>query len=133
MAFVMFTVFLFHDSTAQMGRDTIKRMSDYDLGIHYLKQSKQQRTIGWILLGTGLTLSIIGANQVSNDFFDESTGGEALLLIGNLAAIGSIPLFISAAKNKGRAEILLRNQNVPMTGSSGTRVLSVGLAIPFGK
>ena len=118
---------------AQKSNDSLRNLTDKELGMHYLKQSSQQKTIAWILLGGGLVISAIGANQITNDLFEESSSGEALFYIGTFASIGSIPLFISAAKNKGRAEILLRNQNIPLTMSSGSHVISVGLAIPLGK
>ena len=103
------------------------------MGTYYLKKSKQQKTIGWILLGAGVSLTIVGGQQVSKDIFSESSGGEALMLIGNLSALASIPVFLSAAKHRGRAEILLRNQNIPLTHVSGTRLTSIGVAIPLGK
>ena len=101
------------------------------MGSYYLKKSKKQKTIGWVLLGAGVTLTIVGAQQVANDIFSESSGGEVSMLIGNLSTIASIPLFLSAAKHRGRAEILLRSQNIPVTRTSGTRLLSVGVAIPL--
>jgi hypothetical protein len=118
---------------AQRQTETSKSLSDRDLGLYYLKQNKKQKTIAWILLGGGLIVEFIGSAQYSNDIFSESSDGEALMIIGSLSTIASVPLFISAAKNKGRAEILLRNQNIPISRSSGTRVLSVGLAIPLGR
>jgi hypothetical protein len=95
-------------------------LSDRDLGLYYLKQSKSQKTLGWLLLGGGLLVEMIGSAQYSNDIFSENSGGEALMPIGSLSTIASVPLFISAAKNKGRAEILRRNQNIPISRSSGT-------------
>jgi hypothetical protein len=125
--------FFSQQAGAQMSKDSLKTLSDHDLGMYYRKQNKQQKTIGWVLLGGGLALGIIGINQMANDLFSDSNRGEALWLIGDVAVIASIPLFISAAKNKGRAEILLRNQNVPLSIHSGTKLLTVGLRIPLGK
>ena len=118
---------------AQKQSESTKNLSDRDLGLYYLKQSKTQKTIGWVLLGSGLVMELIGSAQYNEDLFSEGSDGEALMLIGSLSTIASVPLFIMGAKNKGRAEILLRNQNIPLTHSSGSRLLSVGLAIPLGR
>jgi hypothetical protein len=118
---------------AQKPTETSRGLSDRDLGLYYLKQNRSQKTLGWILLGGGLLVEILGSAQYSNDVFSENSSGEALMVIGSLCTIASVPLFIAAAKNKGRAEILLRNQNIPISRSSGTKVLSVGLAIPLGR
>src|SRR5215203_675829 len=106
MVFIILTSCLFFQyGYAQKFKDSLMRLSDYDLGTYYLKQNKQQKTIGWVLLGAGVALTIVGAQQTANDLFSESSGGETLLIIGNLSTIASIPLFLSAAKNRGRAEI----------------------------
>ena len=132
LVFMILTSCLFFQySHAQKFKDSLRNLNDYDLGTYYLKKSKQQKTIGWILLGAGVSLTIVGGQQVSKDIFSESSGGEALMLIGNLSALASIPVFLSAAKHRGRAEILLRNQNIPLTHVSGTRLTSIGVAIPL--
>ena len=131
ISFIILTSCLFFQyGYAQKLKDSLRNLNDYDLGNYYLKQSKQQKTFGFVLLGGGITLTIIGGNKIANDIFSKSTGGEALMLIGTLASVASIPVFLSASKNKGKAKILLRNQNIPLTNISGTRLLSVGLAIP---
>ncbi len=83
--------------------------------IDYLKKSKNQKTAAWVLLGGGLGLTIagvaIGANEVANDFVtiivtgeqQSSSTGAVMILAGGATMLGSIPLFISGAKNKGRA------------------------------
>lgn len=50
-------------------------------------------------------------------------------MVGSLGMAGSIPLFISGAQNKGRAEILLRNQNVPLSLHYHKQVPAVGISI----
>ena len=107
-------------------------MSDLELGQYYLSKSKSQKTIGWILLGGGLALYIGGIATYSDIYDDQDTEAAVMVLTGSIATIASIPLFITAAKNKGRAEILLRNQNVPMGFKSG-RGLSIGIGLPIGK
>lgn len=81
--------------------------------IDYLKKSKEQKTAAQILLGGGLGLTIagaaIGAYEVVFDLIDGFSTGESqtntgaiIFIAGGVAMIGSIPLFVSAAKNKGR-------------------------------
>ena len=82
----------------------------------YLKKSKNQRATAWILVGGGTALFITGYLIVANNFADEivtsvTTGqddkstvaGTVMVLTGTAAMLGSIPLFIAAAKNKKRA------------------------------
>ena len=107
-------------------------MSDLELGQYYLSKSKSQKTIGWILLGGGLALYIGGIATYSDLYDDQDTEAGIMVLTGSIATIASIPLFITAAKNKGRAEILLRNQNIPL-GFKSSKGLSVGIGIPIGK
>ena len=107
-------------------------MSDLELGQYYLSKSKSQKTIAWILLGGGMALYIGGIAAYSDIYDDQDTEAAVMALTGSIATIASIPLFITAAKNKGRAEILLRNQNVPM-GFKSSRGLSIGIGIPIGK
>ena len=132
IVFIIITGFLFYQyGYAQKIKDSLRTLNDYDLGTYYLKQSKDQKTFAWILLGVGVTLTTVGGIQVSNNLFTDSHGGEALMVAGLISTVASIPLFFSAAKNKKRAEILLHKQNIPVTRTSGTRLLSVGVAIPL--
>lgn len=107
----------------------LEKMSDLELGQYYLQKNKTQKTWGWILLGGGLGISTIA---LSNWELDSGGGTDALIVIGQVAAIASIPIFINAAKNKGRAEILLRNQNVPIS-KARLNYSSIGVGIPIGR
>jgi predicted MFS family arabinose efflux permease len=76
---------------------------------YYLQQSKKQKKTAWILLGCG-TAAIIGgaiALDNSNNLFEPTAGDDfaaLLVLAGFGVSVGSIPVFINAAKNKGRSE-----------------------------
>lgn len=63
----------------------------------YLKKSRTQRTVGFIMLGAGAVtlISISGGNTNLN-----SVG--TLAILGGGLVVGSIPLFIAAGKNKRR-------------------------------
>jgi hypothetical protein len=117
----------------QTPQKPFQSMTDPELGLYYLQKNKRQKTTGWILLGGGLALYTAGIVSFSNNIWSESTGGaEVLALAGSLSMIACIPVFITAAKNKGRAEILLRNQNIPL-GRLPAKQLSLGIAVALGR
>ena len=76
----------------------------------YLKKSKGQKTGAIVLLAAGGTLALIGA-AVSVDegvdyvFGEDSNGdvGGVLFVVGGVAMLGSIPLFVASRKNKEKA------------------------------
>jgi hypothetical protein len=65
---------------------------------YYLQKSKSQKIAGFILLGVGVTtLAILSKGETDFDVLP-------VLAIGGLAAtVISVPLFISAGKNKRKA------------------------------
>lgn len=92
----------------------------------YLKKSKTQKTIGWALLGGGVTMVVVGGGLFVNNFElfsrdnDDAAGaGAVLFLCGAGCTLGSIPFFISAAHNSknaarismGGREIVIPQQN----------------------
>lgn len=92
----------------------------------YLQKSKKQKTTAWILLAGGAALSITGAILSSHTLINilidplnpESTSGSdadvIVLLTGAAAMLGSVPLFISAGKNKRKAMSLsFKMEQVP--------------------
>lgn len=107
----------------------------------YLKKSKNQKTAAWIFLGGGTTLIIIGGALALHDFgeglgnifnpnpqpaHDNSTAAGLLAIAGAASMLGSIPLFISASKNRHKAiSITFKNDFVPELKNSS--VLKVPL------
>ena len=87
----------------------------------YLKKSKNQKTVGWVFLGTGtamiITGGLIGLNSMATHPYgekEELTAGSILVASGIILDLASIPLFITAAHNKKKAATLgLTNENVP--------------------
>lgn len=102
----------------------------------YLQKSKDQKSGAWLLMGFGVVLSSIGAISMIPKAADDIGNGiqlipniingnrqpppknytaQTILLIGGVASIASsVPLFISAARNKNTALILsFKNQQVP--------------------
>ena len=85
----------------------------------YLKKSKSQKTAGRILLGGGGILIGAGlltnlSNGLGNLFVEESqknSSGDIFTVLGIISIAGSIPLLISAGKNKRKAlSLSVKNQ-----------------------
>jgi hypothetical protein len=64
----------------------------------YLAKSKSQKTAAFILLGIGVTTLTIAA---VGDLDLDALG--AVVVVGGVTTIASIPLFIASGKNKRRA------------------------------
>ena len=82
---------------------------------YYLKKSKNQKTIGWILLGSGGGLIITGIIVQSSNEKNHggSYAGGEIALVGIVPAVASIPFFISSSKNKRKAaSIAISDQNL---------------------
>jgi len=71
----------------------------------YLQKSKSQKSGAWVLLSAGVALMgtglLIGDSKKAS--FDDAGTGIVIGGIGFLATLGSIPTFISSAKNKKKA------------------------------
>ena len=89
----------------------------------YLKKSKTQNTVGWVLVGAGAGLIAVSFATTNLDdfgdsiFYGDDSGlntGAALFVSGVVVAVSSIPLFIAAGKNKRKAmSISFKLQPVP--------------------
>ena len=92
----------------------------------YLKKSKTQKTVGWVLLSGGTGLVIIGgaisSNQVEDDPIGEAitvNAGDVIAGIGALAMLSSIPFFVAASNNKLKGVSLsLKNEMTPKIQNS---------------
>jgi hypothetical protein len=117
----------------------------------YLDKSRRQKTTGFILLGGGVTLLVVGSiiymtNGVelvgsciglncSSSAANGVGSGVAMITIGGLAALGSIPFFISSSKNINKAvHLSFRNEptNIPKyAGNIPRSVPSITYSIPL--
>jgi hypothetical protein len=80
----------------------------------YYKKSKNQKTVAWIFLGSGVALitgGLIAHFHYVNDTGDVLAGvytglstGEAVAIVGTVVAGGSIPFFVASSKNKKKAK-----------------------------
>jgi hypothetical protein len=138
---ILFTITcLTSNLNAQVTTDksTQKPLTDFELGQYYHQKSKKMKNTGWALLGAGAGL-VAGSMLIAGnaDFENEVAwiGSSIAFIAGTGSMIASIPVFVSGAKNKGRAEILLRENNIPLSLESKRNipVRSVGIGIPIRK
>jgi hypothetical protein len=100
---------------------------ELDLGLKYSRNARIKNTIAYALLGAGVTMNIFSYKA------QKETIGNTMNTIGSIAIIASVPLFISAAGDKGRASVLLRNESIPFSYySKPIGLKSVSISIPLG-
>ena len=62
------------------------------------------------------------------------TASDVVAVGGMAATCASIPFLLSATKNRGRANVLLKKENIPFSYyAKPIGLKSVALSIPFGK
>jgi hypothetical protein len=95
-------------STVSFSQQT--KSSQLLTGEDYLRKSKKQKTAAWLMLGGGAllftggyTLMIYEGLEGDGVHSSAFTVYRTAFYLGGLSMLGSIPLFISAAENKGRA------------------------------
>lgn len=74
----------------------------------YLKKSKKQKIAAWTCTGGGALLIFISSRMVTtairnDNYYSNQFLPSTLKLAGAFSLIGSIPLFIASARNKGKA------------------------------
>lgn len=115
-AFVLFLIFSNFTFSQQVS--PVPQLTKQD----YLKKSKSQKTIAWILAGVGVTSVIISIATVDGtEIFSSIAGNDkpinrfgALFFGGSAVALSSIPLFIISDKNKRKAMSLsFKMEQVP--------------------
>lgn len=134
----IFTIIGISFCHAQVNPQPPQKMTDSELGHYYLDKAKKQKTWGFVLMGAGLAGWIGGAMAAADgSVYEEDTndGATAIMLLGFGCTVASIPFMVNSAKNKGRAEILLRYENVPVgyIPNAPANYPAVGIRIPLGK
>ncbi|MDG1277651.1 MAG: hypothetical protein P8O16_10245 [Algoriphagus sp.] len=133
---VLITAFLLGFSTQTFAQEMSKE--------NYLEKSRKQKTTAWILLGGGVAMAVTGAILFDENFIlfgasdaeENKAGiGGAMFVVGGLAALGSVPLFISSSSNaKKTAKISFKNQplnNLRYAGNIPKSIPSVHISIPL--
>lgn len=100
--------------------DLIKRKSTQESHDDYMQKYKTNKTIGWVLLGSGLGM-IIGGGAVYAGYAAQGYNGPApvtaevlFLIVGPSFALASIPFFIWGKNNKTKAELVLKGESVTL-------------------
>ncbi|HRD58608.1 MAG TPA: hypothetical protein PK504_11185 [Ferruginibacter sp.] len=102
--------------------------------IELLEKSKRKKTTGWVLLGGGVSLIVIGAAIApkGETFNEQSFKGAVPALIGAVSTLASVPFFLKSGTLKRKA------RTVAFTGFQNTRLLVgnsthpvIGLKIRF--
>jgi uncharacterized membrane protein len=134
------TLWVATQTKAQM-RDTVLNMNKHRAESSFLFQkSKKQKTAAWLLLGGGAGLITTGVIMIGGDkdpfgvvfgASSKATTGAILTVAGGAAMLGSIPLFIASGKNKSKASLMLKNENVFFNPQINIKkhLVSVGLKI----
>ena len=124
-AFPVTTNYMFSDSAAVI--------EDH---AYYVKKSKNERTAGWILLGSGLVVSGVGLliSTSSNANFDNAQTGVIIMGVGAISGIVSIPFMIMAHVNRIKANLLLSSQKTGYGIPAGVGdITGLTLSIHLGK
>jgi len=106
---------------------------ELDMGIYYKKKASRQKIIGISLLTGGYVTTLIANKQ--RNYESESSGNtnDIVIIVGTVAMLASLPILIGAAKNNGRASVLLKKETIPFSYYSKPIGLnSVAFSIPLG-
>jgi hypothetical protein len=104
---------------------------------YYLNKSKNQKTIGWILIGGGASM-LIATQIIARSDVDFQEGMKAiggLGILGISSALASIPLFIASSNNARKAANISLNyeklETPLVSGLSGNYFPTISLTIPL--
>lgn len=118
--------------------DTSVRRSPQVLHDMYLQKYKANKTVGWLLLGSGIGMmigsvainlshGILGGGSLlanlngsptttSSNSNNNGSRGVWLAYAGGAATLASIPFFISAGSNKTKAGLALKEEAITIAG-----------------
>ncbi len=105
----------------------------------YMQKHKTNNTIGWLLLGSGVTMASvgfgIGANNMKYSFTPgyNNHKGDAVAFTGSLMALVSIPFFISAGGSRRKAFLSLKKEKISIgeKGPAKFNYPAIALKIKF--
>jgi len=137
--FAMMILFSTHLTAQKLPENNPRNRVDTDLqlGQSYLKKSRTHKIIGFSLLGAGfgalagVVILEASGNYYNSDYYDAEA---AVAAIGISMMATSIPFFIIGAKNKGRAEVLLRDEKIfGRSAGMPKSIHGIGIAIPLAR
>lgn len=124
----------FTSTLNQLGKDSPASLKDH---AYYSLKSKNYRTAGFILLGSGVLLSVGGLliSTSNNSGFDNTQTGVTIMGVGALAGIVSIPMMIIAHSYRNKASLSVSNQKtargIPVI--TGREITGLTYSITIGK
>lgn len=117
-----------------------KRFAD---GVDFAKRAKNQKTIAWVLAGTGAAMVITGLiignkdSETVDGAINDTFNGSILIVTGAVVGAASIPFFIMSGNNKRKAGVsgifrLQHNQVLAGTSRASTATQpTLGLQMHF--
>ncbi len=119
-----------HARAQQVNSDSLQVKRAY-----YLQKRNSFNTLGWVCLGSGLTMAAFGLLLDVGSAFNHgsATKGDGIAVAGELVAFASIPMFIIAHHNKKKAALYISNGSASINNRpiSNTNYTSLSLAIKF--
>ena len=100
-------IIFFAQVISAQAEDSLINKSPQALHDFYIQKRNTNRTWGWITLSSGVIMLASGTAIAYEHLFDEGNQGAGLALAGIVSTLVSIPLFISAGKNKRKAKLAL--------------------------
>ena len=99
----------------------------------YNQKHKTNKTIAWVLLGSGIAMTAIGTSIALENILSDGHEGEALILTGIGASLVSIPFFDAAKRNKRKAREAEQKAKIGFGHSTinMNKYMVVTLTIPF--
>lgn len=127
LAPLLISIFIYSESFGQTDTLPVNRFQqekfDKEIQVH-LKKYRSQKTVAWILLGSGLGLNTISASMV-NDINYDNGAYRVLSTMSGLATMGSIPMFFIATNNKNKAQMLSFKKKFELAPTDSMRKLIV--------
>ena len=144
---VLLAVFSYTSLWSQRVNDSLSKLISQESGEYLLAKAKRQKTTGLVMATGGLLFVVIGGAIAINDFsfgldFSGNSGravssdisaAEILCGVGAISTIASIPVLISSAVNKKKANLALSNQTTYITQSFQLKQTGVTLTLPLGR
>ncbi len=126
---VLFAKFI---NAQKLTSDTLSLTMSYQ---YYAKKRDTYNTIGWVCLGSGLTLAGIGLLVDIGSGFNHGniSKGDGIAVTGEVVALASIPFFIIAHHNKKKASLYFRKESATINDRPlyKTNYTSISVAINF--
>ena len=126
---MVMTIILTNTLSAQTDTSNTKPEPVVKKSAYYFKKSFNQKSGGYTLLTVGFIASIVGGSLI----FKNGPYIEILIpaALGILTSGAGIVCLVNASKNKTRAKILLKQEQVSISTKADLNLYSAGIQINF--